>query len=361
MKENKTNAVVAGTAITAAILMTLALSFAIGKWSLGGKSHTFIVLFPSASGISASSEVKLAGAPIGRVKSIKLIPLEEQTQDPLTKYYNSVAVTVRVDPNAQIQEECTATLKQDGIGLSPQYLLFTPGRNHQAKLLEDGATIQGQLPQDITSLVQTAGTTLLKADALIEEMQPAMDQIKNLSGTMNERLPGFLGKTENLVDSLNGVMSSFSSPDDRDKLKKLVSNLDTFAVKGSGTLVKADLFIDRADPAIDQLKTLSTTMNEHLPGLLGRTEQLVTNSNGFISTVGTPEQEEKLKKLISNFGIISDNLKVISYNTRALTATLAEAPWRVVWGGKTIQPPSADQVLKSDKPLPVQDNLKPAH
>jgi len=360
MKETKMNAGIAITAMVAAVLMTLALSFSIGKWSLHGSAHTFTVVFPSASGISANSEVKLAGAPIGRVKVIKLIPLEEQTQDPLTKLYNSVAVIVEVAPTAQVQQDCTATIRQDGIGLSPQYLLFTPGRNHEATLLENGATIQGQAPVDMSGLVQTASNTMLKAGALIDEMQPAMEQLKTLSGTMNDRLPPFLEKTEVLVDNLNGMLASITDPNDRDKLKKLIANLDFFAVKGGTTLIKADATLDRLDPALDQLKTLSGTMNDHLPNLLTRTEKLVDNANGFVSTVGTPEQEEKLRKLITNLNVVSENLKVVTANAQALTATLAQAPWRLVWGGKTVQPPTAEEVLKSDKPIPVKDNL-PSH
>lgn len=361
MKGNKINTAIALITLGAAVLMTIALSFAIGKWSLYSNDHTFTIVFPSASGLSAQSEVKLAGAPIGRVKVIKLIPLNEQIEDPSTGLYNAVAVVIDVSPTAQVQQECTATIRQDGIGLSPEYLLLTPGRNHQAKLLDSGAILQGQSPLDLSGLVQTASNTMLKADALIDDMRPAMAQMKTLSETMNEHLPPFLGKTETLVDNLNGFLSSISSPDDRDKLKRLITNLDIFAVKGNTTLGKADATLDHLDPAIDQLKTLSTTMNDHLPVLLPKTERLVDNANGFISTVGTPEQQEKIRKLITNLGVVTDNLKVVTANAQALTATLAQEPWRLVWGGKTVPPPSADIVLKSDKPIPLQDNLHASH
>jgi len=115
--------------------------------------------------------------------------------------------------------------------------------------------------------------------------------------------------------------------------------------------------IDHLAPDLDQLKTLTGTLNERMPSFLDRTEQLVDHTDGFVSTVGTPEQEEKMKKLINNFAVISDNLKVVSSNAIALTATLAQTPWRLVWGGKTVQPPPAAEVLKSDRALPVKDNV----
>jgi ABC-type transporter Mla subunit MlaD len=361
MKESKINTAIALMTLGAAVLMTLALSFAIGKWSLHSSEHTLTIVFPSASGLSAQSEVKLAGAPIGRVKEIKLIPLDQQSQDPITGLYNSVAVIVEVSPTAQVQQECSATIRQDGIGLSPQYLLLTPGRNHQAKLLENGAVLQGESPLDLSGLVQTASNTMLKADALIDDMRPAMAQMKTLSETLNEHLPPFLGKTEQLVDNMNGFLSSISSPDDRDKLKRLINNLDLLAVKGGKTLDKADTTLDHLDPDLTQLKTLSETLNDHLPILLPKTERMVDHADGLVSSMGTPEQQEKIKKLITNLSVVSENLKVVSANAQALTATLAHEPWRLVWGGKTVQPPSAEEVLKSDNPVPIKDNFQSGH
>jgi phospholipid/cholesterol/gamma-HCH transport system substrate-binding protein len=355
MKEAKLNALVAITALLAALLMIVGLSYAIGKWSLNTSVHTFTVVFPSASGLSANSQVKLAGAPIGRVVSVKLIPLEQQTQDPLTQLYNSVGVEIAVAPTAQVQDGCSVTIRQDGIGIVPQYLLITPGRDHQAKLLENGAVLQGEPPLDMSGLVQTAGNTLLKVDALVDQMQPAMTQLKTLSATMNDQLPPFLGKSEKLVDNLNGMISSMSDPDDPDKLKKLITNLDLVAVKGTNTLGKVDITLDRLDPALDQLKSLSATMNEQFPSLLTRASRLVDNTNGLVAAVGSPEQQAKLKQLIANLKVVSDNLKVVTANAEALTATLAQTPWRLVWGGKTVQPPPTDQVLKSNESIPVQN------
>ena len=49
MKENRINATIAIIALVAAILMLAALSFAIGKWSLGNSGYTIIIKFPNAT------------------------------------------------------------------------------------------------------------------------------------------------------------------------------------------------------------------------------------------------------------------------------------------------------------------------
>src|SRR5271156_1466245 len=112
MKETQTNAAIAIATVVGALIMLIALSFAIGKWSMGGHKHEIIVRFPVASGLNANSEVKFAGAPGGRGKVIRIIARKDQTEDPFTKNVNCVEVVAEVDPNVEIGEDCKATIKQ---------------------------------------------------------------------------------------------------------------------------------------------------------------------------------------------------------------------------------------------------------
>jgi hypothetical protein len=59
--------------------------------------------------------------------------------------------------------------------------------------------------------------------------------------------------------------------------------------------------------------------------------------------------------MLDSLRVSTENLKVVSTNAKALTATLAAKPWRVFWGGSTILPPSEDEILKSNQVL----RLKP--
>src|SRR5271154_5524740 len=114
MQENKTNATIAIAALIAAVLMCAALSFAIGKWSWGQSGYELVIKFPNATGITANSEVKYAGAHAGRVKEVRLISRADQTEDPATKLFNCVEVVVQVDNNLEIGKDVAATIKQDG-------------------------------------------------------------------------------------------------------------------------------------------------------------------------------------------------------------------------------------------------------
>ena len=56
----------------------------------------------------------------------------------------------------------------------------------------------------------------------------------------------------------------------------------------------------------------------------------------------------RLNDLLNSLRVSMENLKVVTTNAKALTQTLAEKPWRVIWGGKTVQPPPESEVLDSN-------------
>jgi ABC-type transporter Mla subunit MlaD len=281
MKENKINAVIALSTVVGAILMLAALSYAIGKWSLGQAHHQLIIKFPNASGINANSEVKFAGAPTGRVSVVRLIPRADQTIDPLTKQFNCVEVVVEIDPKLEVGEDAQATIKQDGLGISAKYILLTPGPDHDSKDLPDGATIQGVPPFELTDLMQPAGEALNKA--------------------------------RNLLTTLG--------------------------------------------PVLDRFDSLSQSMQSQLPPLLSHADKLMKDGDGILANLNTPDSREKINELLTNLRYATENLKVVSSNAKALTATLAEKPWRVFWGGGTVQPPSESEVLKADRVTPPKGDV----
>lgn len=281
MKENKLNFATAATALIAAILMCGALSFAIGKWSLGRHGYDLVIKFPNATGINNNSEVKYAGAHAGRVKEVRLIPRKDQTQDPLTKQFNCVEVVVEVDNALEIGNDVTATIKQDGFGISAKYVLLTPGPSHDSPALADGDVVQGEMPFDLSDLIQPAGEALEQAKGLVTQLQPVLDRLDNLS------------------------------------------------------------------------KKLDTS----LPPLLDNGNKFLVDGDAVIGNFNTPAGRQRLNDMLDSLRVSTENLKVVSTNAKALTATLAAKPWRVFWGGSTVTPPAEDEVLKSNKVIKLKPEV----
>jgi len=281
MQENKINATIAITALIAAVLMCAALSFAIGKWSLGNNGYEITIKFPNATGINANSEVKYAGAHAGRVKEIRLIPRAEQSVDPSTKLFNCVEVVVDVDKQIEIGNDATATIKQDGFGISAKYVLLTPGPSHDSPLLVNGDVVQGEMPFDLSDLIQPAGEALTQAKALVTQLGPMLDKFSKLSDKMEVDLPPLMDNANLFMQHGNSVMANFD----------------------------------------------------------------------------TPEGRKRLNDMLDSLRVSTENLKVVSTNAKALTATLAQKPWRVFWGGPTVPPPTEDKVLDSNQVIRLKPNV----
>ncbi|MEI9998081.1 MAG: MlaD family protein [Verrucomicrobiota bacterium] len=271
MNETRINALIALTTVAAAILMAAALSYAIGKWSFGDNGYHVTIKFPNATGISPNSEVKLAGVLVGRVRSVTSIPRHEQDLDPKEDEYNCVAVLVSIDKGVDIGNDVEATVKQDGFGIAPRYILLTPGHNPDAPALADNDVLQGEPAFDFNSLIQPAGEALTKAQKLVEQLEPMMKQLSGLTNTLSKNLPPLLDNANKFLTDGDGVLSNFNSPDGK---RRLVAVLDSLRVS-------------------------------------------------------------------------TENLKVVTSNAKALTATLAEKPWRIIWGGPTVKPPPEGAVLDS--------------
>jgi ABC-type transporter Mla subunit MlaD len=281
MQENKINATIAITALVAAVLMCAALSFAIGKWSLGNNGYQITIKFPNATGINANSEVKFAGAHAGRVKEVRLIPRSEQTVDPATKLFDCVEVVVDLDKDIEIGKDVSPTIKQDGFGISAKYVLLTPGPDHNSPALVDGDVVQGEMPFDLSDLIQPAGEALTQAKVLVA----------------------------------------------------------------------------RLGPMLDKFDTLSDKLEADLPPLMDNANQFLVHGNHVMENFDTPEGRKRLNDMLDSLRVSTENLKVVSTNAKALTATLAQKPWRVFWGGPTVPPPSEDQVLKSDQVIRLKPDV----
>lgn len=282
MKENKSNLVIAITCLVAALFMLGALSFAIGKWSLGSGGYEVVIKFPNATGINANSEVKYAGAHAGRVKEVRLIARKDQTVDPGTKLFNCVEVVIQVDTDVEIGDDVSATIKQDGFGIAAKYVLLMPGPNHDSPALADGAVIQGETPFDLSDLIQPAGEALDQAKAMVTQL----------------------------------------------------------------------------GPILDRLDTLSQKLNTSLPPLMDHADKFLEDGDGVLADLNTTGSKENINELLNSLRVSTENLKVVTTNAKALTATLADKPWRVFWGGSTIKPPPESEILQSNSVIPLKPEVE---
>jgi ABC-type transporter Mla subunit MlaD len=122
-------------------------------------------------------------------------------------------------------------------------------------------------------------------------------------------------------------------------------------------LTQAKQLVDKLAPALDKFVALGDKMNKSLPPLMDNANKFLTDGDDVLANFNTPEGRRRLNEMLDSLRVSTENLKVVSSNAKALTATLAEKPWRVFWGGPTVTPPSEDAVLDSNKVIRLKPDV----
>ncbi len=120
-------------------------------------------------------------------------------------------------------------------------------------------------------------------------------------------------------------------------------------------LEQAKALVTKLEPVMDRVDGITQKLDRTLPPLMDHADKFLQDGDSVIANFNTPESRKRLNEMLDSLRVSTENLKVVSTNAKALTATLAEKPWRVFWGGSTVKPPPEDEVLKSNRVI----RLKP--
>jgi len=134
-----------GEAIVGVLVVILAVWFVIFAWKRtgGGEKAGSIhiaAIFPNASGVSAGTDVRVAGLKIGTVTGLALDPQSYQ-----------VKVDMAIDPNTKLPSDSSVSITSEGL-LGSTFVAFTPGGSPTP--LKNGDTItdtQGSM--DLMALI----------------------------------------------------------------------------------------------------------------------------------------------------------------------------------------------------------------
>jgi hypothetical protein len=111
-------------------------------------------------------------------------------------------------------------------------------------------------------------------------------------------------------------------------------------------------------PVMARLDSLSQKMEVSLPPLMDHGDKFLQDGDSVLANFNSPEGRARLNAMLDSLRVSTENLKVVSSNAKALTETLAEKPWRVLWGGSTVKPPPEEAVLKSNQVIPLKAQVE---
>lgn len=134
-----------GEALIGVLVVAVAAWFVIFAWDrTGGGAHANAVrvaaLFPNASGVTAGTDVRVAGMKVGTVTGLSLDPQSYQ-----------VKVNIALDPSVKLPSDSSAAITSEGL-LGGNFIAFMPGGSPTP--LKDGDVITDtQGAMDLMALI----------------------------------------------------------------------------------------------------------------------------------------------------------------------------------------------------------------
>jgi ABC-type transporter Mla subunit MlaD len=309
--------------IVCSLVLLAALTSALSGSSWQKNGRKLEIDFHDATGIKVHSVVKFAGKTAGSVADTRyLTPAERlKAKDRL----NAVRVTVRLDPGVPpLLSDLTARL--DAETLLGEKFIALASTNPDAQPLPEGVVIQGS---DVTSI-----------DSLTRSAQVAIETVTEILDKLKSDYPALIPRLADLLNQGNSLLTQSSN---------LVSNVDLTVLNANGAVTKLKVDYAELIPKLSALLSQGNGIATNADGALKKVSALLERVDGVVKT-----NEGDLGKILEELRIVSQNLKVISTYTKTLTATLAEKPSRLIWGGgKKNELPTEKEILESKQPLPV--------
>ena len=277
-------------------------------WRQGWFKETaeFYFVTDNAHDLSKGQQVKIAGFRVGAVQAVAL-----QANGDVT-----VRLVVDADHLRFVTTESLVELRKEGL-VGAAVLEIVPGNNAN----------KGQPAKDGDKLSFTRADSLsAMAMELRNKINPVIDDVKTITGAVahtltdqQQGLPATLGQIRTLTSSLNTLVNT--------------GNQQAGLV---GESVRQTL--DKTQGDLTRLGQTMDTVNQRLPGLLDRTQQVIEQTSGVIGHV---------EKIAAQAEV---SVPPVLQNTDAIAADVRE----VVSGAKTTWPlrnivdAPAPQQLKMD-------------
>src|SRR6187401_3882628 len=191
MKRNLSDYLVALFVIVCSVVLLGALTFALSGRQLKKPTRTLQINYEDVTGIKVNSEVRYAGAPAGRVISMRT--LNAQEREATANKNDAVRVTVSLDEGIPpLPTDVTATLSSDTM-LSPKFVALSAG-TPGGQTLANNATIEGHPAYGIEQITAAAGPLFDNANKLIDNLNGTVTNVNGTVTSVKGDLGNFLPK-----------------------------------------------------------------------------------------------------------------------------------------------------------------------
>jgi phospholipid/cholesterol/gamma-HCH transport system substrate-binding protein len=266
-------------------------------------TYPIYVEFDNPGGLQSGAPVKIAGVKVGKISEIQFRGADVADtgrRDPLVR----MKVTVEKRYQKSVRENSLFYVTTQGV-LGEQFLAIEPGSQDRPALPE-GAVVRGIDPPRLDMLLSESYELLHTSVQAIRENRK---EVSEAFDGLRKTLKG----TGDLMDK-NG-----------DKFDRIVNNVETMTADGS-SMVKEARTKYVQNPQIDRIIANSDgligTLAKETPPLLADTKVTLANAKRISNTLGSEEEQVKMKQAISDVDEVAARAKAIAADTQTIVGQI---------------------------------------
>ncbi len=285
MSQDRSIEVKVGALILVAAGILVAFILLMGGFSFE-RTYPVFVDFDNPGGVQAGAPVRIAGVKVGKVSELKFMG---GVVDPKTGRRTLVRAKLSIEARVKqsVRENADFYVTTQGV-LGEQYMAIDPGTNDRAVLAEN-AVVKGIDPPRLDLFLAKA----------FELLDTTVNGIRN-----NRELLGDLAvSTLTLIKGVNSVVA-----DNKDRINRTVANLESLSNEMNDlTRAARSKYVDnpRITRTLDNIDHLTSELSRDSGPLLKDAKEAMANLNRASAVVGSPEENEKLKKVINQIADIA--------------------------------------------------------
>lgn len=251
---------------------------------MGGLSfepkYELYVDFDNPGGLQSGAPVRMAGVRVGTVEEMQFLGGKV---DPKTGRRPLVRARIKVQKSVKetIHDDADFFVTTQGV-LGEQFMAIEPG-SPDHPVLEDGAIVKGIDPPRLDLF-------LAKAYELLDTTVTGLNNNREL-------ISDIAVNTAGLLKNLNGVLT-----DNRERIDRTMQNLEELTAEANALTKDAHATVNspRVQRTITNIDRITAAVQADSGPMLKDAREALANMNRVSSTVGSPEEQAKIKRALTD-------------------------------------------------------------
>lgn len=265
------------------------------------KTYSVYVDFDNPGGLQSGAAVRIAGVKVGSVEDLEFLGGKI---DPKTGRRVLVRAKVDIEQKVKdaIHDDADFYVTTQGV-LGEQFLAIAPG-SVDRPVLQGGAIVRGIDPPRLDLFLAKA----------YELLDTTVSGIKNNRETISE----IVNETAGLLKGLDIIVTG-----NKDRIDRIVANVEEMTVEAKQLTHDARVnYVDNPKliRTVDNVEHLTTEIRDDATPMLNDARDALANLDRVSQTVGSPEEQEKIKKALTDIAQLAERANATAGDAQAIVA-----------------------------------------